>query len=98
MAENETNQAKSGSLQSAGSAYASEPVKSLAGGRGMCDQRDSHTYQQSLRVQRMVSRRSLKPDDNKFHKGNGEDGKHYWLTPPNLYAELDAQYTSNHKV
>lgn len=21
------------------------------------------------------------PHDNKFHKGNGDDGKHYWLTP-----------------
>lgn len=30
--------------------------------------------------------------DNKFHAGNGEDGKHYWLTPPEVYAALDAQY------
>jgi hypothetical protein len=22
------------------------------------------------------------PEDNKFHVGNGGDGKHYWLTPP----------------
>lgn len=34
----------------------------------------------------------LKPQDNKFHKGNGDDGKHYWLTPPDVYAKLDAQY------
>jgi hypothetical protein len=27
---------------------------------------------------------------NKFHLGNGDDGKHYWLTPPDLYARLDA--------
>jgi len=39
-----------------------------------------------------LNRRSLRPDDNKFHKGNSKDGKHYWLTPPTLYAELDAQY------
>lgn len=23
----------------------------------------------------------LAPAENKFHKGNGDDGKHYWLTP-----------------
>ncbi len=34
----------------------------------------------------------LKPEDNKFHKGSGSDGKHYWLTPPDLYAELDEKY------
>ena len=28
---------------------------------------------------------------NKFHVGNGDDGKHYWLTPVELYDELDAQ-------
>ena len=28
------------------------------------------------------------PKDNKFHKGNGEDGKHYWLTPDDLMKEL----------
>ena len=36
--------------------------------------------------------RSLKPHDNKFHKGNGDDGKHYWLTPPDVYQRLDAEY------
>jgi hypothetical protein len=34
----------------------------------------------------------LRPADNKFHLGNGEDGKHYWLTPPDLYDVLDAEF------
>ena len=29
--------------------------------------------------------------DNKFHRG-AKDGKHYWLTPPDLYSDLDAEF------
>lgn len=34
----------------------------------------------------------LPPADNKFHVGNGEDGKHYWLTPPELLSQLAAEH------
>ena len=34
----------------------------------------------------------LKPSDNKFHKGNGDDQKHYWLTPPDVYEKLNAEF------
>ena len=34
----------------------------------------------------------LAPADNKFHIGNGEDGKHYWLTPTDVLDRLSAEF------
>jgi hypothetical protein len=41
---------------------------------------------------RLEHQSQLVPSENKFHIGNGSDGKHYWLTPLDLYAQLDAEF------
>lgn len=40
----------------------------------------------------MKNGRGTQATDNKFHKGNGSDGKHYWLTPPDLYQQLHLEF------
>lgn len=37
----------------------------------------------------------MQPENNKFHKGNGSDGKHYWLTPHELLKKMQEEFDFN---
>lgn len=44
------------------------------------------------RAEALEHQSQLDPSENKFHQGNGSDGKHYWLTPPDLLAKLTERF------
>lgn len=49
--------------------------------------------QENIPLRPQLGLQTIAPRDNKFHAGNGDDGKHYWLTPPEVYQKLDATYS-----
>lgn len=44
----------------------------------------------------MKNDKYTKPEDNKFNQGNNGDGKHYWLTPPDLMNKLQLEFDFNY--
>jgi hypothetical protein len=56
------------------------------------DAREALSMDEVMQVADGMHQSQLAPEDNKFHRGNGEDQKHYWLTPPALYKQLDEQF------
>jgi len=45
-----------------------------------------------MAVNHLMHQSQKQPDANKFHSGNANDGRHYWLTPPELYRQLDDEF------
>ena len=43
-------------------------------------------------TQQQEHQSKLAPENNKFHAGNGSDGKHYWLTPPDLLKSMQLEF------
>jgi hypothetical protein len=53
---------------------------------------EQHSQKNGASLKLPLHQSQLAPKNNKFHKGNGDDQKHYWLTPPALYADLHAEF------